>query len=235
MKLWIMILSLFLVSCATTAPKKTVEDMVAPQILDPAFVEGLSYADLLALDKSVFLVETRSQNLRAHKEKYKKSSIIVVNEKYKQRTALNMPLINLKYWLKKQLNSKEYLVEGYLHGKTPIAVLVQYGQMPLQNTKGLDLKVRYIRLTAIDYQEYKKNKSFVPLWEGQVSSVGPKATAEEVMGVLGAFLDKVIENGEVKRYLLPSNDPLLDKTKDVPASVVIDDLKPSLEELEFFN
>lgn len=236
MRSWFLVfLVLGLAGCASSPVKKSVEEMVQPEALAPTFLEGLNYGDLISLDKSVYLVEIKSKNLRPHKEKHKKASVIVVNEKYKQRSALNLPLINLKYWLRRQLNTKEYYVESYLHGKTPISVLVQYGQMPLQNNKGLDLKVRYIRLIAIDYQEYKKSKHFVPLWEGQISSVGPKATAEEMMPVLGAFIDKVVETGENKRFLVPLNDPILEKTKDLPASVVIDELKPSLEELEFFN
>ena len=226
---------LFLSACATTAPKKTVNDLVSPEAVGPELLEGLSYGDLVSLDKSVFLVEVKSKNLRVNKEKYKKGAMVVVNDKYKQSSALNMPLISLKHWLKKQLGAKEYIIEGYLHGKTPILILVQYGQSPMEQTKGLNLYMRYVRLIAVDYQEYKKSKNLVPYWEGQVSSVGPRPRAEEVIHVLGAFLDKTMESTGSKRYLIPTNDPLLEKTKDVPSSIVIDDLKPSLEELEFFN
>ena len=235
-KLLILSLSWIIVSCTTSGVKesKTPLEMVQPKAVDTHLIEGLTYGDLVTLDKSTYLVELQGKNYKNLESKNKKAALIVVNEKFKQRS-LNVPSINLKYWLKKQLNSKSYYVESYLNSKTPTVVLVQFGERSMPNDKVGELKVRYLRLIAVDYQAYKNKKEVVPIWEGQISSVGPSKGVEDMLPILGSFIDRSIGQDVKERILMPATDPILDKTKDVPVSIVIDDLKPSLEEIEFFN
>lgn len=225
-----------MVSCVSKGIKDsdTPLSLVQPKTVDLSIVEGLTYGDLVSLDKNTFLVELKGTNYKTLDQKQKKASLMVVNEKLKQQT-LNMPSINLKHWLKKQLNKQSYFVESYLNSKTPLVILVQYGDRKIKESRVGDMNLRYLRVIAVDYQAYKNKKTLVPIWEGQISSIGYQRTAEEILPILGSFIDRIIGQNINERVLLPITDPVLEKTKDVPVTIVIDDLKPSLEELEFFN
>ena len=208
----------------------------ADSSLENLSLVGLSLSDLSNLDEKQFLIEVQAKK---NKDGFKKRAALVFLNPEMTNRKLNLNTINLKFWLRGFLNDKGYLLEK-LNSKTNLVIVVSYGVSAAHNknyeeTFGKSLTQKKLEIKALDYQALKKD-NHKPFWEGKISSVGPENDISLILPAMASFLKDVIDTDlDSNRIIIPSNDPRLQLTKEVPTAIPIDEFKPSIEELNFFN
>lgn len=195
--------------------------------------DTVSVPKVSSLDRNKYVVSVNSKNFNSKLKK--RASIIFINSQMKQKN-INVNAVNLRHWISSSLSKKGY----YLDRLGPLinfAILVEYGIEPLNNREGQEEVMfnRYIKLSAIDYNKFKQNKKVSLLWETKIHSVGPDSDLSKILPVVSGFLNESIETDLTQEYVLDANDPRLEITKEVPTTIPVDDFKPTLDELNFFN
>lgn len=228
---YLILLALFLTGCATTSS----QNLPSREVIG---LEGLDPYEVSNLDKGQYFLAINS---KAYKTGLKKrASIIFINNQMKQKN-INLNTVNLRYWLKNQLAKREYFIDR-LSPLIQIAVLVEYGVEPV-NSPAYQQKFdkvlfnRYLKVYAIDYAKFKNSKKVDIVWDVDISSLGPSEDLSKVLPVLASFIPDVLEQNleKGKKVIVPQNDPRLEATKEVPTSIPVDDFKPTVDELNFFN
>ena len=217
-KLAFLTILLLATGCATTG-NKTIEEVKVPKVS--------------SLDKNKYVVSVNAKNFNSKLKK--RASIIFINSQMKQK-GVNVNAVNLRHWISNSLSKKGY----YLDRLGPLinfAILVEYGIEPLSSKEGQEEVMfnRYIKLSAIDYAKFKQSKKVSLLWETKIHSVGPDSDLSKILPIVAGFLNESVETDLSKEYVLDSNDPRLESTKEVPTTIPVDDFKPTLDELNFFN
>ena len=90
-------------------------------------------------------------------------------------------------------------------------------------------------MKALDYPELRNNKEHKVLWETRVSSIGPETEMAKILPVLAAFVEEGLDKNVEAKYFVSTNDPRLEPTKTIPTSISVEEFKPTVEELKFFN
>ena len=217
-KLAFLTILLLATGCATTGTK-SIEEVQVPKVS--------------SLDKNKYVVSVNAKNFNSKLKK--RASIIFINSQMKQK-GVNVNAVNLRHWISNSLSKKGYYIDR-LGPLINFAILVEYGIEPISSREGQEEVMfnRYIKLSAIDYAKFKQNKKVNLLWETKIHSVGPDSDLSKILPIVAGFLNESVETDLSKEYVLDSNDPRLESTKEVPTTIPVDDFKPTLDELNFFN
>lgn len=225
---------LILTGCAT-GQKSLTNFSILPQ--DSAVkMDSLSIADLAYLDKSHYLIQV--EGAKSKNKAKKMVGLIFTSETLKQQ-GLSLNSIYLKSWLKTALKTQGYYLER-ISSRSQVVILVEYGFDPVEGKKYQQefkgkLYNRYLKMKALAYPELRNNQEQKVLWEVRVSSIGPDTEMGKILPVLAAFVSEGIEQNVESKYFVSTNDPRLESTNTIPTSISVEEFKPTVEELNFFN
>jgi hypothetical protein len=229
-----LLILLILSGCATTSNSVREFSILKKEPLIK--VDDLSTYDMAYLDKSHYFVQIESA---VTKEKaQKRVGMIFTTETLKQQK-ISLNSINLKSWISKSLKNQGYFIER-ISSSSQVVILVEYGMEEYpsvkyqQNFKG-KLYNRYLNLRALNYPAFKKQKQQKVLWELRVSSIGPDTEIGKILPILGAFVGEGLGKTLEDKFFISNNDPRLDSTKEIPTAISVEEFKPTVEELKFFN
>lgn len=231
---YIFLIFLFILSSCSSLSKKPLDLRKLSLIKESKLsnLESLSLRDLAFLDKEQYLIHVES----ATTENYKINNvgIVFVNESLKQQ-GLTLGSIHLKKWIEDAFLIKNYQVER-INKSTQVVVLVEYGVNNVPPNPNIPYKLhqRFLSLRALDYKKLKIGELHV-FWEMKISSIGVSTEINKILPILASFIENNIGTNFENHYLLSINDPQLERTKKIPSGIIIDDFKPTVEELNFFN
>ena len=217
--------------CATSK-KDLTQFSILPEVSQVS-VNSLSDFDLAYLDRGHYLVQL--EGAKSSIKPKKLVGLIFTTETLKQQ-GLSLNSIYLKSWLKTSLKTQGYYLER-ISSKSQVVLLVEYGLSEYSSGKDFKGKLynRYLKIKALDYQQLRSQDKQEVLWEVRVSSIGPETEISKILPVLAAFVDEGIEKNVENKRFISTNDPKLEQTKPIPSAISVEEFKPTVEELNFFN
>lgn len=233
-QIWGLLILTSLIGC-TTLPKGSVTDfsLLPPEELS---LDKISVYDMAYLDKAQYLVSI--EGAKGKMASQKRVGLIFTTETLKQQQ-ISITSINLKSWLVKELKGNGYYIER-ISPRSQVVILVEYGVQEIKNSTyeqqfQKKLYNRYLNLRALNYPKFKEDKQIEVLWETRISSLGPETDINKILPVLSALVPEVVGQNKKEILLVAKNDPRLENTKEVPTAISVEEFKPTVEELKFFN
>lgn len=225
---------LIFTGCATTGQSVRQFSLLKPQ--SATSLNSLSVYDMAYLDKSHYFVNV--EGAKGKSEGRKRVGLIFTTETLKQQK-ISLNSINLKTWISKNLKQQGYYIER-ITSQTQVVVLVEYGVEEYKNEQYSSqfkekLNNRYLNLRALDYPAFRDKKEQKVLWEVRVNSIGPEQDIGKILPIIGAFVGEGINRNITDKFFISNNDPRLDITKEIPTAISVDEFKPTVDELKFFN
>lgn len=229
MRIWYFLI-LLISSCASTNKPVTEFTLLSKSAISS--LEKMDGSQIASLDRGQYLVQIEGAFRKTSSKN--KTGLIFVNDTLKQKE-ISLESIFLKNWIKKILKNNQYYIER-LSTQSKVVVLVEYGTEELVHPKTKEkLQNRYLKMRAIDYSLFKKNKTQDVFWEARISSLGYDIEMKEILPKLAAFLDEAVEKDVNYKMWLSEEDPRFELTKQIPTAISVDEFKPTVEELKFFN